>query len=169
MSGRSIMAACVTRDSVSHAYGPVFDDEDAMAELFKLRREHAVILRIVERLHYLVSQPSPPPQLHLFAVRYELTSTLIAHLKNEDWLVYPQLMASTDADIAARARALSDEMGGLAEAYREHCQAWDATAIAADWPGYCADSQSLIDAVNTRITRENRELFPLLERVARAA
>ena len=140
-----------------------------MAELFKLRREHAVILRIVERLSYLVSQPKPSPQLHLFAVRYELTSTLIAHLKNEDWLVYPRLMASTDAGIAAIARAFSDEMGGLAEAYREHCQTWDANAIAADWAGYCTDCRSLIDALITRITRENRDLFPLLERVARAA
>jgi iron-sulfur cluster repair protein YtfE (RIC family) len=140
-----------------------------MTDLCKLRGEHTEIQKIVRKLRYLISQPSPPPQLHLFALRHELSSTLIAHLKAEDWLLYPQLIASTDAQVAATASAFSEEMGGLAVSYRHHCQRWNAEAIAADWAGYCRGSRDLIDALNSRITRENRDLYPLLERLDRAA
>jgi len=140
-----------------------------MTDLSKLRREHTEIQIIVRKLRYLVSQPSPPPPLHLLALRHELSSTLIAHLKAEDWLLYPQLMASADPQIAATARAFSEEMGGLAVAYRNHCQSWNADAIGADWAGYCSASRGLIDALNNRITRESRDLYPLLERLEQAA
>ena len=166
---RSILAASATPHSVPSAYGSVFTKRIVMTDLCKLRGEHTDIQKIVRKLRYLISQPSPPPQLHLFALRHELSSTLISHLKTEDWLLYPQLMASADAQIAATARAFSEEMGGLAVAYRDHCQYWNADAIAADWAGYCRDSRGLIDALNNRITRENRDLYPLLERLDQAA
>jgi Hemerythrin HHE cation binding domain len=140
-----------------------------MTNLAKLRDEHAEILKIVERLGYLIGGRKPPPQLHLFALRHELSSTLIGHLKDEDWLLYPLLLASPEAHVAATARLFSEEMGGLAAAYRAHCDRWSADAIAADWPGYCADSRVLLDALTRRIRRENRELYPLLTTFARAA
>jgi len=140
-----------------------------MTNLSKLRDEHAELLRIARRLGSLIIQPTPPPQLHLFAIRHQLSATLIAHLKAEDWLLYPPLMASADAYVAGTARAFSEEMGGLAEAYRGYCEAWSADAITADWTGYCRTSRDLIDALTKRITRENRELFPLLETLADAA
>ena len=140
-----------------------------MPDLAKLRREHTEILKIVGKIRYLIDRSSPPPQLHLFALRHELSSTLIGHLKAEDWVLYPRLLASADAHVAATAHAFSDEMGGLAAAYTGHCKKWNADAIAADWAGYCSDSHSLLDALTNRITRENRELYPLLETLARAA
>lgn len=141
----------------------------AMTDLSKLRGEHIAIQRMIGKLRYLISQPSPPPRLHLFALRYELSSTLIAHLKTEDWLLYPRLMASGDPDIASTARLFSEEMGGVAAAYIGHCKKWNADAITADWSGYCSDSTDIIHALNNRMTRESRDLYPLLETVACAA
>ena len=46
---------------------------------------------------------------------------------------------------------------------------WSAAAIEADWPGYCADSRVIIDALTNRILLENRDLYPLLEHLDRAA
>ena len=136
-----------------------------MADLDKLRDEHTVILGIVERLRYLVGQSTPPPQLHLFALRHELSATLIGHLKTEDWVLYPRMLASADPHIASTARAFSDEMGGLGAAYVDHCKTWNADAIAADWVGYSLASRVLLDALTKRISRENWEFYPLLERV----
>ena len=133
-----------------------------MADLDKLRDEHTVILRIVERLRYLIGQTVPPPQLHVLALRYELSATLIDHLRTEDWAVYPPLLASPDPHIAATARAFSDEMGGLGAAYKEHCKTWNSDAIAADWAGYSLASTALLNALTKRISHENRELYPLL-------
>jgi hypothetical protein len=46
---------------------------------------------------------------------------------------------------------------------------WSAAAIEGDWPRYCADSRTIIDALTNRILRENRDLYPLLEHLDRAA
>ena len=140
-----------------------------MPDLTKLRGEHTEIQKIIGKLRYLIGQSRPAPQLHLFALRHELSSTLIAHLKTVDWLVYPRLKASADVHVAETARVFSEEMGGLAVGYVAHCKKWYAEAIAADWKGYCSDSRDLIDSLHDRLTRENRDLYPLLETLARAA
>lgn len=140
-----------------------------MPDLAKMRDEHAELGRIMRRLASLIARPTPPPQLKLFEVRRELASTLIGHLKSEDWLLYPRLAASPDSRISSAALALSDEMGGLAEAFVSYCDRWSASAIAADWAPYCSDSRSLIAVLTERITRENQELYPLFESLKRAA
>ena len=136
-----------------------------MADLDKLRNDHTVILRIVERLRYLINQSTPPPRLHVLAPRYELSAALIDHLQTEDETLYPRLLVSPDPHIAAVARSFSEEMGGLGAAYVQHCKTWNADAIAADWAGYSLASTALLDALTQRISRENRELYPLLGRL----
>lgn len=140
-----------------------------MIDLGKLRDEHRDIMRIVGRLRLLIARTSPPPPLHLLSLRHELSSTLVRHLITEDWQLYPPLLDSRDPQIAATARAFTEEMGGLAVAYRAHCERWNATAITADWTGYCRDSSELLDALTNRVTREDRDLYPLLEALVRAA
>ena len=139
-----------------------------MSHIPKLRDEHMRLLGTIRRLGALIERRDPPPPLHIFALRHELSSTLIAHLKVEDWLLYPPLINSPDSQIAETARAFSDEMGGLADAYRAHCEQWTAEAIAADWAGYCVHCRHILDALTIRITRENCELYPLIDS-ARAA
>ena len=140
-----------------------------MSNIPKLRHEHFRLMATVRRLSAMIERRQPPPPLHLFALRHELSSTLIAHLKDEDWLLYPPLFESPDLHVAATARVFSEEMGGLADAYRAHCDKWSAGAIAADWAGYCVACRHILDALTIRITRENRELYPLVETLACAA
>ena len=140
-----------------------------MPNLAKLREEHAQLVEIVHRLGVLTKRPSPPPQVELFNVRRELNSVLIAHLKAEDWLLYPRLMASGDSGVAAVARTFSEEMGGLSAAVAGYNNRWDAESIDQDWPGYCRETHGIIEALIHRVTRENRELYPLLEQLDKAA
>lgn len=140
-----------------------------MTDLAKLREEHAGIVRIVRRLGEAVALPSPPPQLELFNLRRELSSALVAHLKAEDWVLYPRLMESGDRDVAAVATAFSEEMGGLSAAFVAYNNKWGAAAIAANWTDYCAETRDMVDALTARITRENRELYPLLDAIEKAA
>ena len=140
-----------------------------MTELAKLRAEHAELVRIVRELEALIARPAPPNQLELFALRRDLSAVLIAHLKAEDWALYPRLLESGDQRVAATARLFKKEMGGLAAAYAEYSEKWNSDAIEADWPGYCSQSRGLFDALINRIVRENRELYPLLEALVRAA
>jgi len=140
-----------------------------MPNLMKLRREHARLIDIIQSLASFVLQPRPPEAEELFKVRNELTSTLIGHLKAEDWVLYPRLIANPDPTIAGTALALSDEMGGLADAYRLYVNKWTAISIAYDWSAYCEETRAIIEALTKRINCENRDLYPLLEAPNKAA
>ena len=140
-----------------------------MSDLVKLRAEHATLVEIATRLSAIIAEPQLPAAAELFAVRGQLNSVLIAHLKAEDWVLYPRLFASADAAVEQTARAFSDEMGDLADAYMAHTQKWTAPSIAADWSGYCKETAAILDALSNRIVRENRELYPLLEAMDKAA
>ena len=48
---------------------------------------------------------------------------------------------------------------------------WGDAAVEADWPGFAAATEPLLDTLATRVVREDRILYPLAERAiaARAA
>ena len=140
-----------------------------MSQLSKLREDHAKLARLFSQLGHVIDLRHPPSTLELFDLRRELLSTLLAHLKLEDWALYPRLIESGEADIASAGQAFKDEMGGLAPAFLAYCDKWNAPSIEADWAGYCADTRGILDALTNRLTRENRELLPLLDRLDRAA
>ncbi len=140
-----------------------------MSNLAQLRSEHADLVTIVKELAALVEGNSPPPAVKLFDVRRRLSSVLIAHLKAEDWVLYPPLLSSADPEVADTARRFVDEMGGLAQAFTVYVERWDALSIESDWPRYQSETRGIIEALTNRIIRENQELYPLLERVERAA
>lgn len=140
-----------------------------MSQLKKLRDDHATLARQFRELREIVQSPSAPSTLVLFNLRRELVSTLLAHLKLEDWALYPRLIQSSDNQASDAGRRFQEEMGGLAPAFIAYCDKWSATGIEAGWPAYCADTLAIIDALENRLVRENRELLPLLERLDRAA
>lgn len=140
-----------------------------MSELTKLREDHAKLALMFKRLGEIVDGPSPPPQLELFDLRRELVSTLLAHLKLEDWALYPRLIESGDSGISDAGLRFQKEMGGLAPAFVAYCDKWSASRIESEWPGYCADTAAILDALENRLARENRELLPMLEKLDRAA
>lgn len=140
-----------------------------MTELKKIRDDHATLARLCKNLREVVQRPSPPSRLELFELRRELTSTLLTHLKLEDWALYPRLIENPEPEVARVGRAFKDEMGGLAPAFLAYSNTWTADSIGADWPRYCQETNAILDALMDRLTRENRELLPLVERLERAA
>jgi hypothetical protein len=140
-----------------------------LPDIGRLREEHGRLIEILGRLETALALPEPPPAMELFALRRELTATLVGHLKTEDWILYPRLLAGRDRIAADVARALAGEMGGLAAAFADFSDSWGATAIARDWAGYRRAGMAMIRALAGRIARENRELYPLLEAAARKA
>lgn len=140
-----------------------------MPSLAQLRQEHAELVQIVGALQAMIDRDAPAPSVELFNVRRKLSSLLIAHLKAEDWLLYPPLLTCEHAEIRATAKQFVDEMGGLAQAYSLFNERWDALSIESDWGGYRKAAGAIIEALTNRIIRENRDLYPLLEKVQRAA
>jgi iron-sulfur cluster repair protein YtfE (RIC family) len=138
-------------------------------DIGRLRDEHARLIETLGRLESALARPTPPPAMELFALRRELTAALVGHLKTEDWMLYPALLAGRDKQLAAKARTMVEEMGGLAADFASFSDAWGATEIARDWAGYRRAGTAMIGALAKRIARENSELYPMLEEAGRKA
>jgi len=135
----------------------------------QLRTDHVELLDICQMLEGTIAGAKPPSSAVRYGVRKRLTTKLIAHLKAEDWLLYPRLLESQDPHIASTARVFVDEMGGLAKAFNAYVENWDAFRIEREWGQYKTETAGIIAALRCRITRENCELYPLLERLDEAA
>ena len=134
-----------------------------MNDLKRLRDEHVNLVAIAGRLSAMTAQALPPPADELYLIRMKLASELISHLKTEDWVLYPQLMASSDRRVAETSRAFSEEMGGLAKAFGDYANRWTAYTIESDWKGYRRETTEILKILSRRMAREERELYPLLE------
>ena len=134
-----------------------------MSNLNRLREEHADLVAIAGRLSALIAQDAPPQSNVLYKVRREFASALLHHLKSEDWVLYPRLLVSRDKQVAETARLFSKEMGGLAKAFRDYAEQWGSYAIEGDWERYQRETIAILEALTDRITRENRDLYPLFE------
>lgn len=140
-----------------------------MSNFMQLMTDHVELLDICQLLEGSITGDTPPPSVDLFGVRGRLTAKLIAHLKAEDWLLYPRLLESGDARVASTAQAFVEEMGGLAAAFNTYVESWDAFRIEREWAAYKAETAGIIAALRCRINRENRELYPLIEEIDKAA
>jgi hypothetical protein len=140
-----------------------------MSSISQIHHDHVELVKIVREWEAMIDCDAPPATIELFDVRRRLSSLLIAHLKAEDWVLYPPLLESKDAEVARVARQFVDEMGGLAAAYNIFMERWDALAIQADWVNYRKEAFAISKALASRIAREDEELLPLVERASRAA
>lgn len=134
-------------------------------EMQRLRAEHAGIITLSRLLMNLVALSSPPRPTELAAVRGMLRDTLVRHLKCEDWVLYPRLKTSGDPALARMAREFVHEMGHIADDYAAYDAKWTAEAVAADWPGFAAETATLLDILGMRIEREEQDLYPAADRL----
>ena len=135
-----------------------------MAPIAQLHGEHEMLLGVVAALRTTIAQPSPPDRLEFFNFRAQMSKQLIGHLTAEDLLLYPELLRSKDATVAATAQRFVDEMGGLLIAYREWVSAWPFERIAQNWSVFVSETSALLTTLERRVQRENDELYVLVER-----
>lgn len=132
-------------------------------EMQRLRAEHAALDTLSRFLMTLVAEPDPPRATELASVRGMFRDTLVRHLKCEDWALYPRLKASGDPELARLAREFILEMGHIADEFAAYDARWSAERVVADWPGFCAETEAVLDAIAMRIEREEDELYPAAE------
>ena len=140
-----------------------------MSEPTKLREDHAHLGAAVPPAfrHYRPAGRAAAARIVRAPPRAGFDSA--AHLKLEDWGLYPRLIDSGDPEAAAAGAMFKEEMGGLAPAFLAYSNKWNAATITADWAGYCATRGASSTRSPTASGRENRDLLPLLERLDRAA
>jgi hypothetical protein len=99
----------------------------------------------------------------------KLAGILMVHLSAEDKWLYPKLSAHADADVSALCKRYVEEMGGLKDAFGAFMNRWSsARDIQANPESFVEDGQRVLLALCNRIAWENRELYPLADRIGLA-
>lgn len=127
-----------------------------------LMLQHEYLATLGCALAALIAQPRAANDLAFYALRQRFSQGLRAHLKQEDWAVYPELLRSADPAVVEIARRFQGEMGGLHLALDTYSRRWSSATIAADWSGFCRDTETLLRALRRRADLEDNELYPLL-------
>lgn len=96
----------------------------------------------------------------------KIAGVLRTHFAIEDQVLYPALIGSPNSEVAVLARKFQLEMGHLADQFEHFLQRWGRSAeIAAALPRFRYESEMMFCAIRERIRRENRELYPLIDRL----
>ena len=135
-----------------------------MCAIENLQNEHLQLMVLARELYRHLQDNAPPPRLTLFHVRTKLASVLIRHLKTEDWVLYPTMMQSEQRDVRDTAFKLQEQMGSLADAFKQHMECWSALSIENNWDAYKVEAITLLKALERRITLEEADLYPLTQR-----
>lgn len=134
-------------------------------EMRRLRAEHDALATLSQLLMDLIRAPEAPRPTELESVRGMLRDTLLRHLKCEDWILYPRLKASGNAEVVTLAGEFVREMGHIAQDFAAYDARWTAARVADDWPGFCRETEVVLNVLGMRIERENCDLYPLAEQL----
>lgn len=131
-------------------------------DVSELKRQHVEIAKVARLLGATVANAAQPQPIA--ALRWQLARLLMTHLAMEDRLFYPALQRMADSAARETGARFQTEMGGLGASFSTYMAHWSDDRVAADWPGFCAATRALLAALANRIEREDRQLYPLVER-----
>lgn len=136
-----------------------------MSRTTALRRQHDAALQLASRILEQVDRYEGCGDAHGISVSLaKLLGLLRIHLAQEDKSLYPSIIESGDERIATIAQRFVAEMGGLAERLGIFASRWsNSAAIASNFDDFRREARIIIDALGSRIARENEELYPLVD------
>ena len=139
-----------------------------MTHTDELRRQHDAATQLMIGITGQIGAYRGPDDAYRLTLGVaQLLGLLRVHLTVEDDYLYPELIGSDDPRTAALARRFAREMGGIAERLEEFAMHWSASAgIAARFGEFRDEARHLFAALETRIRRENQQLYPLADRLA---
>ncbi|HUD91975.1 hemerythrin domain-containing protein [Sphingobium sp.] len=130
-----------------------------------LRRQHDEISLTARLLRQAISDDRLPRGVA--GLRWQLARQLMAHLALEDGILYPSLERSPNRETREQAIVLRKETGALADRFAIYLATWSDDRIVDEWLAFCIETRQILDALDARIERENRLLYPLADAVQR--
>ncbi|MBF0434259.1 MAG: hemerythrin domain-containing protein [Magnetococcales bacterium] len=134
-----------------------------------LKEQHAEIVLDMEHLQEMLRHPvCLECEQNVRKLMKILDQRVILHLVQEDQLLYPKLLQSGYAPIQDMARRFIQEMGGMAVEFSRYMQQWQsADELVTHWEQFVEQTRQLADRLIRRISREENELFPLIDSLDR--
>lgn len=137
-----------------------------MAVTKHLREQHETIVELTSTISAYLSPHGVRNNVHDVCTHMaRLSGTLSVHLNMEDQSLYPGLLEDPRLEVSTLARGFMQEMGGIANTLASHRRRWGSSRAILDRPETFVDETiHLFTVLRKRIDRENRELYPLMER-----
>lgn len=129
-------------------------------DIGELRRQHQELGEIATQLSRAVANNAVPQSVG--ALRWQLARLLMGHLALEDRIFYPAVQRMADEHVRATAQRLQTEIAPLAGAFSAYMADWNEDRIHREWAGFCAETRDILDSLGSRIDKEERILYPLV-------
>lgn len=140
-----------------------------MDQIELLRQEHGRIAEMARELEAAVARDEPPDRVVFLHLRREFGRTLTAHLKHEDWVIYPRMFGNGRAEVREAAGRYHIESAAFSTAFSDYNRDWTSLRIAGDWSGFREETLAILASLRRRMHVEDHELFPLLAEEQAAA
>ena len=136
-----------------------------------LRKQHHELLEIAARLtreldEHALSRNASTARTTLS----QFSGKLKVHLNMEDRSLYPRLIGSESETVRDTARSFIAEIGGIGEAFLKYLDRWpNSSSIQREPKEFIRETRDILSAVAKRIDKENRDLYPLVDRQGHSA
>ncbi len=136
-----------------------------MINIETYRRQHEEILGIAAMILKPLEAPGLGQDAHqVHSLLSQLAGKLSVHLAMEDESLYPKLLEHSDEEVRSMARDYLSEMGDLAKTFKSYMDTWNTVEAIKDDPDeFVSRTNQLFSALANRITREDKELYRLVE------
>jgi iron-sulfur cluster repair protein YtfE (RIC family) len=139
-----------------------------MARTDRFREQHAQLLKMAGELDALLNPRDLAGDggMRARSCLNGLMGKLLLHLAAEDKVLYPELTASKDAQIATMAARFSREMQGTAKAVTAYNDRWSTSSAIKSRPAeFITETRQVLQILADRIKRENQELYAAADRI----
>ncbi|QIB69537.1 hemerythrin domain-containing protein [Aminipila butyrica] len=136
-----------------------------MSDMSNLKRQHVEMLEVLGQIRGLKEKNLEDTAQDLSFNINSLAGKLKMHLLSEDQFLYPKLMKSEDTAVKGTSQKFFQEMGGLAEVFQDFVQKYNIPfKILQNKEQFLKESEQVFKAVEDRIQREDKNLYPLAEK-----
>jgi len=138
-----------------------------MAATDSFKQHHVEILATARKLAGLldVAQLTRNAE-NARGVLSELAGRLKIHLAMEDKALYPRLLTQGDAEAKRVTQRFMNEMGTLSKSFETYVKRWPSpAAIQASAASFVAETKAIFAALQARVGLEERDLYPLADRL----
>lgn len=132
----------------------------------KFRDDHQRLLGMVSEITHLMGGNSQSIETNADQISGKLSQfggVLKMHLAAEDNFLYPKLVDHDDSKMSETAMKFQNEMGGIADVFKNYSLKWNRQTIKSDPIGFKNDTDTLFNVVGKRISREETELYPIFD------
>lgn len=131
----------------------------------KFRRQHEELVVLAGKIQALldpVALTKDATEVRRMVAKFR--GVLVVHARMENEALYPRLLEHPEPAVRTKVEAIFRDVGPIYDQVDVYAQRWpSADAIRADVSGFIRDTVVLLRTLGVRLTREDRELYPLAD------